>query len=271
VKELKDRTVLITGAAGGIGGALARAFAERGAHLALVDVDPDRLGKLVDSLQVPNRRVTSHLVDVRSTEAWAALAVTLNEQHGGLDVLVHNAGVTVHGPFGDQPLTNLEWLLDINLRGPVRGTHALLPLLKSSESAHVVLVSSMAALFGAPTQAVYGASKAGLRNFGAALRVELVTEGIGVTTVLPGAIATGFLSRARTSDVDESAWMARKMQLVGTLPETVAAKVIRGLRWNRREVRVGWDSVAVDLLQRWMPSVMPTLLSWGWRIRERWF
>jgi NAD(P)-dependent dehydrogenase (short-subunit alcohol dehydrogenase family) len=266
VERVHGRTVLITGAAGGIGAALAQAMLEAGAHVALADVDPARLAEVASGLR-GSGRVSTHVLDVRDVAAWSATAAAIEAAHGGLDVLVHNAGVTVHGAFAEQRLEDLEWLLDVNLRGVVRGTHLLLPLLRRSERAQLVLISSMSALFGTPAQAAYCASKAGVRALGAALRVELAVEGIGVTTVLPGTIATPFLARARTSAPDESRWMAEQMLAWGTRPETVARAVVRGVQRDRAEVRVGWDCVAMDLSQRWLPSLVPTALRWGWRIR----
>lgn len=267
---LTSRTALVTGAAGGIGAALARALHDAGAHLALADVDPDRLAQLAASFPPGPQRVTTHLLDVRSVARWTELSAALLAEHGGLDLLIHNAGVTVHGAFADQPLADLEWLFEVNLHGAVRGTHVLLPLLRQSKQAHLVLISSMSALFGTPSQAAYCASKYAVRGLGGALRVELAPEGIGVTTVLPGTIATPFLARARTSAPDESQWMARQMLAWGTRPETVANAVLRGVRWNRREVRVGWDCVAMDLMQRALPFFVPTALGLGWRARARW-
>lgn len=253
------RHVLLTGAAGGIGRAFAHAISRPDVHLHAADVDADGLDRLADALPGP---VTPHRLDVSDAEAWEALAATLP----AVDLLIHNAGVTVHGPAADQTHEDLAWIVGIDLLGPMHGTRALLPHLRRSPAGHVLFVSSMAALFPVPLQTSYAASKAGLRRYAASLRVELGAEGIGVTTVLPGTIATPFLAHARSHDREGSAWMARQMARVGTRPEAVARAALRAVHADRAEVRVGLDCHAVAWAMGNVPWLVEGALRLGWRL-----
>lgn len=256
------RHVLLTGAAGGIGQAFARTLSQPGVHLHATDVDADGLARLAAALPGP---VTTHTLDVSDARAWEELATRLP----AVDLLIHNAGVTVHGPAADQTHDDLDWIVGIDLLGPMHGTRALLPHLRRSRAGHVVFVSSMAALFPVPLQTSYAAAKAGLRQYAASLRIELATDGIGVTTVLPGTIATPFLARARSHDPEGSAWMARQMARVGTSPDTVARAALRAVRRNRAEVRVGLDCHAVAWAMGSAPWLVEGLLGLGWRLTRR--
>jgi len=264
MRELHGRTAVVTGAAGGIGSRVAHRLARSGMSLALVDRDAEGLGALADALPAPTR-VTTHVADLAEVTSFPALADAVAGAHDGVHVLVSNAGLTVHGRFADHTPADLDRVLDVDLRAGLHLVHALLPHLRAAEEAHVVLVASMAALLAFPYQSAYSAAKFGLRGFGHALRIELSAEAIGVTTVLPGTIATGFLAAARSHDVETSARLAGLMRRHGTSPERVAAAVERGVRRNRGEVRVGWDAHLVAALGRLAPRLLPGLLGLAYR------
>ena len=262
--ELHDRVVLLTGAAGGIGSALARAFAAAGARLALVDRDEAGLSALAGSL--PSTTQSSvHPFDLRAFASFETLLADVLAVHGGIDVLVNNAGLTVHGTFEDHTEADLDRVLDINLRAPVHLTRIVLPHLRQSNGAHIVLVSSMAGGLAFPFQSAYSTSKFGLRGFGAALRIELARDDIGVMTVMPGTIATRFLANAASHDEGTSTRLSGLMQRFGTRPESVAKAVLRGIRRNRGTVRVGWDSHMVGFMSWIAPPLMPALLRLAFR------
>lgn len=254
-----QRTALVTGAAGGIGAALAVALAHGGGRVLVADLDASGAAEVCRRLPGEGHRAVA--LDVADAAAWARLAADLD----GLDLLIHNAGVTVHGPFAAQSSEDLAWLNGVNLLGPQQGTAALLPLLRRSAAGHVVFVSSMAALFPVPLQTSYAASKAGLRAFAASLRVELAHEGVGVTCVLPGTIATDFLRHGRSHHPASSRWMADKMRWGGASPERVARATLLAVARGRGEVRVGLDCHAVAAVQALCPPLLPWLLRLGLR------
>ena len=151
MKQLVGRVALITGAAGGIGQALAARLAGAGMALALVDCDA---AGLEDAAAALPGKVSCHPCDLRSFDALPGLIEAVTQAHGGLNLLVNNAGLTVHGRFVDHDPTDIDKVLDVDLRAVLHLTHAALPALRVSGDAHVVLVSSMAGLVGFPTQAV---------------------------------------------------------------------------------------------------------------------
>jgi short-subunit dehydrogenase len=140
------------------------------------------------------------------------------------------------------------------------GSAQALPHLRETDAAHIVLVSSMAGGLAFPFQSAYSAAKFGLRGFGGALRIELAREGIGVTTVMPGTIATAFLAAATSHDDETSSRLSDLMTRYGTRPERVAGSVLRGIERNRATVRAGWDSRLMGFLGWIAPAMMPALL-----------
>ena len=265
MRSLPGTTAALTGAAGGIGQAIARQLAAAGCHLALSDVDEAALEALAGELRTHGRRVTTHVVDVRDREAMGAWAQAVSEAHDGLDLLLNNAGVTSWGVFEDQSPEDVAWVMDVDVRGVMNGCHAFLPLLRQSDDAHIVNMSSMIALMGIPMQSTYTAAKWAVRGFSRALRVELSAAGIGVTTVMPGAIATPFLGNARTYDTAGTSLMTRLMLDHGTSPEWVARRVQRAVLANRAELRVGWDSHVVWATQTFLPGLLPALFRFSFR------
>jgi short-subunit dehydrogenase len=258
--DLNDRLVLLTGAAGGIGRALARAFAAAGARLALVDRDEAGLAALANALP-GTTQVSLHRLDLADYSAFDGLLADVVAAHGRVDVLVNNAGLTVHGTFADHTAADLDRVLDVDLRAPVHLTRVALPHLLRADRAHIVLVSSMAGGLAFPFQSAYSTAKYGLRGFGASLRIELAAQGIGVTTVMPGAIATDLLANATSHDDITSTRLSR----YGASPDRVASAVLRAMRRNRGTVRVGWDSHMVGFVSWIAPPLMPAVLRLAFR------
>lgn len=261
MRQLADRTAVITGAAGGIGAALARALLAQGCRLALADIDGDGVAALATELGGAPR-VTAHQLDVRDREAWRAFAEQVGQEHGGADILINNAGVTVFGTLRDQTDEQVDRVLDVNLRGVVLGCRAFTEQLVERRG-HLVNLSSLAALLGIPTQATYSASKYAVRGLTAALRAELAPLGVGVTAVLPGTIATAFLRRAGSHDAAFTDRLAQLMADHGTPPDRLARLVLTGIRWNRAEVVVGWDAHLTSWVAWLAPWLLRAAMAWG--------
>ncbi len=255
--DLRDAVVVLTGAAGGIGGATARLLVARGARVALVDRDEAGLATLAAEL---GSAVTSHPFDLQDIDGMERLVAEIRSPHGSIDVLINNAGLTVHAPFSRMSREEIDRVFDVDLRAAVHLTRVLLPSIRESARGHVVLVSSMAGLEPFPTQTTYSAAKFGLRGFGASLRIELRAEGIGVTTVLPGTIATGFLAAADSHDPELTNTLSGLMKRFGTSPARVARAIVRGIERNRGTLRVGWDCWLVSLVGWLIPPLLPLVL-----------
>ena len=249
------QVAVVTGAASGIGAAIARQLVERGARLALVDWNADALDALASELGDEHLAVVQ---DVSEISALPSLIATIQDALGPIHLLINNAGYTVYGEFADQTPDDLDRVLDVDLRSVMHLTHAALPDLVANRG-HLILVSSMAGLYGFPMQSSYSAAKFGVRGFGQALRAELGAKGVSVTTVMPGTVATPFLRNSGSVDTDMSAVLASLMQRYGTSPDYVARKIIRASQRRRAEVRIGWDCVALGILGAFAPWVLP----WG--------
>lgn len=250
--RLADAVVLLTGAAGGIGAATTRALLDRGARVIGVDRDADGLAKLAGP------GFTGRTADLRDRGGFADLVADVLGIHGRIDVLVNNAGLTVHGRFAGMDADAVDSVLDVNLLAPIHLTRCVLPHL--ARGGHIVNVSSMAGLRAFPTQSTYSASKFGLKGFGDALRIELAEEGIGVSTVLPGAIATRFLANAQSAEPDTTGTLSGLMLRFGTSPDRVARAIVRGIERNRGTLRVGWDCWALSAADWICPPLVPFIL-----------
>src|SRR5271156_856114 len=195
--NLRNRTAVVTGAAGGIGRGIAKSLACRGCHLALADVNEAELARTAEMVAAPDLRVSQHRLDVADRAAVAALPAQVLAQHPGVDILVNNAGVAIGGTFDQVSEADFEWLFEINFWGVVRMTRAFMPALKASDDARLVNVSSVYGIISPPGQTAYSASKFAVRGFSNALRHELVGSALGVTVVHPGGINTSIARNAR--------------------------------------------------------------------------
>jgi short-subunit dehydrogenase len=176
--------VLVTGASRGIGCAIARAFAARGATLGLVARHRDQLEELANEL--PGNGHVALEGDVSDADAIAAAI----SEFGDVDVLVANAGITHYRPFAELPLDEARQMNDVNWLGTIHTVRAALPRMIERGRGHIVIVSSGGGVRGFPHAAVYNGTKAAQRCFAEALRHELHGTGVSVTTVYPGEIET---------------------------------------------------------------------------------
>ena len=196
---LEGKVALVTGASRGIGAAVARALAAQGARLGLASRSGDDLG-IDGAVAAP--------CDVRRPDELDALAAATAERHGGIDVLVANAGVGAYGPFLELPPDQLEEMIDVNVKGTLYAVRAALPYLLESDEADIVTVASEAGRRGLPLEAVYCASKFAQVGFTRALDHELREQGVRCSNVCPGGVATDFaMGRGRTPDMPALAGM----------------------------------------------------------------
>lgn len=259
--DVAGATVVVTGAAGGMGEHIAKGFARRGADLAVVDRDEEGLTRVVGEIEAETRvRVTSYVVDLSDREAVTDLAARLRDGHPAVRVLVNNAGVALGGRFTEITEDEFDWLLEVNLHTPIRLTRALLPIMLENGEGQVVNLSSLFGILGVPGQTAYSTSKFGLRGFNEALRNELSAEdcSVGVTSVHPGGIATNIAKNARTgSGVDpaEAEQGKREFDKVLRYPAAKAGEeIVQAALARRSRLLIGMDARALDALVRVTPS-----------------
>jgi NAD(P)-dependent dehydrogenase (short-subunit alcohol dehydrogenase family) len=198
--ELAGKVAAVTGAASGIGRALAEVLAQRGCSLALADLDAGGLAETARRVEAAGRRASTHVVDVADWERMVRFADEVVEAHGGVDLVVNNAGVSVTGTLEEQSIEDLRWIVGVNFWGVVHGCKAFLPHLRKRPEGHLVNLSSVLGLIGLPTQTSYCATKFAVRGFSEGLWAELADSRIGVTVVHPGGVRTNIVRASRTAD-----------------------------------------------------------------------
>jgi NAD(P)-dependent dehydrogenase (short-subunit alcohol dehydrogenase family) len=258
MKDFRGKVVAITGAASGIGRATALAFAERGADVALADIDREGLAQVDALVRGKGRRAISDVVDVAREENVGAFCELVYEEFGRTDVLCNNAGVAVGGMFEDTGLNDWRWILGVNVWGVIYGCHYFYPrMIAQGRGGHIVNTASMAALGPLPGTVAYCCTKAAVLAFSEALRIEAARHGIGVSAVCPGIVATNVGRRLRMvsgTRRTDAAGFARKVDALirrrNYPPEDAAAAVVRAVERNEGVAPVGIEAHAVDLLHR---------------------
>ena len=265
--NLAGRTAVVTGAGSGIGRAIALSLAARRCHLALADIDQARLAKTRELLENRGVNVSLHPLDVADRTVVAAFPAAVAQHHATVDLLVNNAGVAVGGSFDEVSETDFEWLFDINFWGVVRMTRAFLPILKQSNEARIVNISSLFGLISPPGQTAYSASKFAVRAFSNALRYELEGSRVAVTVVHPGGVATSIARDSRkpkdrsAAHIDEA--IARIEKLLRMPPEKAGELIVQGVAKGKARILVGTDAKVASLVERLMPVSYWRLLGRG--------
>ena len=256
--NVKGGAAVVTGAASGIGAALAQLLAAKGCDLALADRNVELLAQVAAQARATGVKVSEHVLDVADRAELAALPAAVLAEHGRINLLINNAGVALMGRFDQITLADFEWLMDINFWGPVRLTHAFLPHLLAQPAAHIVNVSSVFGLFAPPGQTAYVASKFGVRGFSESLRHELDGTNIGLTVVHPGGVKTAISTSARIPNaIDQTKGReatAAFDKMLRTTPQSAAATIISGVERGKKRVLIGPDAKIADVLQRLMPA-----------------
>jgi short-subunit dehydrogenase len=273
--DFQGKVIVITGAASGIGAALAMNLAQRSARLMLADIDAMGLETLAKTLQAQGCDCHWAVTDTGSEAAIYALAELTQAKLGEADVVINNAGVSLISPVEKLKTSDAQWLMAINFWGVVHGCQAFLPQLRTRPAAVLVNVSSIFAMVSMPTQSIYNASKAAVRGFSDALREELRGTAVTVLCVHPGGIRTNIANKARITDssmVADSDQMLREgfAKLARTSPEQAAAVIVSAIASGKTRVLIGGDAKFMDFLFRLAPSRASAWLTRiGKRLREK--
>jgi short-subunit dehydrogenase len=258
---------VITGAASGIGAALADGLASRGSHLALVDKDEHGLARVRARLRTnwPALRISIHVFDLSRVDGIPALADEVLREHGAVTLLINNAGVALGGRFNQLSLADIDWVMSVNFRAVVALTQAFLPSLEAAPGSHLVNVSSLLGLMALPGSSAYAASKFAVRGFTESLRQELGQSGIGVTVVHPGGVRTAIAANARVgAALSEAEWESDRRQFEKLLtmdPRHAAEAIITGIQKRRARLVIGADAKVLDVLVRAVPGSYATIIN----------
>ena len=229
MKNLRDKLVLITGGGAGIGLATAHQFGKAGARLILTDIDAEALLAAAEELTGKGYIVDTYVNDISDREAVEKLAETILEKYDGLDVLINNAGIGHNGELKDTTLEKWRALVEINLFGPLHYIYSFLPSMIEKKSGHIVTLSSGQAFFQLPTWGAYASIKLGLAGMSEILHYELAKYDIGVTTVYPFMVNTGFYDDVK-ADTFGSKMSMKLLPYYSNTPETVAKRILNAVK-----------------------------------------
>lgn len=188
--KIKGKNVLITGAAGGIGKALAMEFAWRGADVFLSDINESGLHKICSHIETMGRQCHIRQTDITQKDQVKEMIDDAIRRMGHVDILINNAGVTVIGELKDVSLDDWEWIMGVNLWGPIYGIHHILPHMVERRQGHIVNMGSMGGLTAVPANGTYNVTKFGLTGLSEALRAEMLKHNIRVTLICPGFLSS---------------------------------------------------------------------------------
>jgi NADP-dependent 3-hydroxy acid dehydrogenase YdfG len=262
---LAGQTIVVTGAASGIGRALAQRLAAHGSPVAIVDQDATGLEETAAGISSP---VLAETLDVRDRQGQLAFAARVKEwAPQPIGAVFNNAGVAVSSTVAESAIEDDEWLHAINFEGVVHGVRAFLPILLQQRSGAIVNTSSVFGLAGIPHQSAYCASKFAVRGFTESLRHELAGTGVRAITIHPGGVKTGIarsgrmhsdpreLGRSHEQIADEFEALAR------TTPERAAEIIHAGVDAGKSRILVGPDAYVFDFLTRLSPTHYYAVLS----------
>ena len=253
MSRVNMKRVLITGAARGLGRAIAESFVAKGAEVVLTDLDGDGLEATREQLVSGGARCRAYRLDVTDGDAILAVRDQLRSDAGAIDILVNNAGVVFGGPFLEVPLEKHSLTYRVNVEGVVAVTHAFLPDVVASPRGHLVFIASASGYVGLPRGSTYASSKWAAIGFAESIRAELKHLGhrrVGVTTVCPTYIDTGMFEGVAPP------------KTTGMLdPVRLAGKIVEAVERRRVWVREPWIVKITPFLKHGLPTPVSDFLS----------
>jgi 3-oxoacyl-[acyl-carrier protein] reductase len=267
MKIIRGKKALVTGAASGIGRAIALELAKEGAELFLIDIDREKLADTARELAANNVNVVTACCDLSEPAQISSAVAELHRVWGGLNILVNNAGINHYGPLHLMADEHWRRIMAVNLMAPVQLFRELLPCLVAADEAHVLNVCSMFGLVTAHKMIDYQTAKFGLVGFTAGLRADYYRANFGVTALCPGFVRTemidGIVSVRSGRGAGAISWLS-------TTPEKVAARAVRAIRKDEGMVVI----TPFAHVCSWLARLFPGLVDWGmregWRRRKKW-
>ena len=259
--EFRGTRALVTGAASGIGRAVALQLAREGAQLYLTDVNADGLAETVALARAAGADVAEHrALDITDYDAVAEFAADIHDRHPAMDVVLNIAGISAWGTV--DRLSHHHWrsMVEVNLMGPIHVIQNFIPpMISAGHGGRLVNVSSAAGLVALPWHAAYSASKFGLRGLSEVLRFDLARHRIGVSLVVPGAVDTPLVQTVLIAGVDRDdpgvqRWV-RRFSGHAVTPDKAAEKILAGVARNRFLIYTSRDIQALYAFKRfgWLP------------------
>ena len=251
-RDLEGKVAIVTGAAGGLGKALARELTARGCYVSLADVQEELLGRTAAELENEGAQLDATTVDVRDSEEVEALVGRAYRDLGRIDYLYNNAAINVCAELRDTSLQDWNDLIDVNLRGVVHGVHATYPIMREQGFGHIVNVASAAGVIPAAAEGAYGATKHAVVGLSSVLRIEGAEYGVRASVVCPGLIDTPLLESTKYVDFSPDA-LVRITTKKAMDPTKAARVVLRGVDRNRFFIMVSNTAQVYWRVHRFAP------------------
>lgn len=250
MKTFKNKVAAVTGAASGIGRALAIELAKRGAHVAMADINAAGLAETAGMIK-GDAKVTQHVIDVRDRKAVERFAAEVEAQHGGCDAIINNAGLAVVGSIEEVSYEEFEKVIDVNMWGVIYGTKSFMPLLRRRPEGHIVNISSINGMVPFANNGPYCVSKYAVLGLSETLMQELRGSTVHVTSVHPGGIRTNIVRNVPgMTDKDQ----ANFNRLAMTSAAQAAKTILKGMLRNEERVYIGMDAKLMALAKRILPA-----------------
>ena len=270
MKDLKDKIAVVTGAASGIGQATAIEFADKGADLVVSDINEAGLAETVSAIEAKGRRAVALGVDVSKSDQVEGMIRKAIDTFGRIDILMNNAGVGLSGEMRHLSLQDWEWIVGINLWGPIYGTHFVLPHMVKQRAGHIVNVASSAGLIASPGMSAYTTTKFGLVGLSEVLRNELARFGIGVTVVCPGFVRTNIFDATELRGMKDEAGAKDLPSWLGISKETCAKNIRKAVEKNKFLIIPGPEMKVVYSFKRFAPFLYHGFNKMMGKQIERW-
>jgi len=266
MKDLRDKVMLITGAASGIGRACALEFADRGCYLVICDINDTDLDTVAGEIRRKGRRVLAMKTDVSDEQGVAALADRAFQEFGKVDIAMSNAGIAVVSPTHELERADWDRVMGVNFYGAVHVIRYFVPPMVERREGHLVVTASGMGLTGMPYAATYTVSKFALVGLTESLRPEMALHNVGVTTLCPAVVHTPMFQRAELRGFSDE---ARRGLMGGMSPERFARIVVKGVKKNKGLMVISGLTKTTYGFKRLSPSLYEWSLK-GWaRISQK--
>jgi len=260
--NIKNKTILVTGAGSGIGKELVLALLKKGAKVAAVDIHQETLQELKESVSEKKEHLATYVVDISNKIAVENLPKEIAAKQGSIDAIINNAGIIQ--PFvrvNDLDYEAINRVMNVNFFGTLYMVKAFLPLLLKRPEAHIVNISSMGGFLPVPGQSVYGASKAAVKLLTEGLYAELKETNVRVSVVFPGATQTNITKNSGLKELKISENNSQN-QSIQMLPASEAARlIVLGMEKNKLQIFLGKDSKFMNALYRLNPVFATNLIA----------
>jgi len=266
VKNFNGRTAVITGAAGGLGKALAMELNRQHCNLVLIDIDSTKLHELRSQLQNDHLKISIHIVDISKEEQVKLVRKEIVQQHANIHILINNAGISISQPFQDINLDDFRQLIDVNFWGTVYCTKYFLNDLKKQAESRLVNIISDFAMMGFPGKTAYGSSKSAVMGFTNAIKTELSETAVKVSLVIPPPMDTGIIKNSKHINDKKRQSEETFLKKNGMPLDQVARSILKQIRKGRFRIVIGNMMFFIDIASRLFPT---WLHSWIGKNKKR--